>query len=158
MSKFAVKGIIAAVLAVATSAAMTAQDTATLSVSARIQGGCTLVTSGAMAFGDLNMASTGPESKVVNATYRCASGVIVTSFTVGGDGDGSYTDAMTSTTTGVTDTIPYTITWSVPASYTGTGFTAAGQTVALTGTIQNADYITKAPGSYTDSVVLAVNY
>ena len=156
MSKFAVKGIIAAAMALAASAAMTGQDTATLAVSARIQGGCTLVTSGAMAFGDLNMASTGPESKVVNATYRCASGVVVTSFTVGGVASGPYNDAMTSGTT--TDTIPYSITWTAPSSYTGTGFTAAGQTVALTGTIANSDYITKAPGSYADSVVLAVNY
>lgn len=155
MSKFAVKGLIASLVAVASSAAMTAQDTATLTVSARIQGGCTLVTSGAMAFGDLNMASTGPETKQVTATYKCAGGVIVTSFTVGGDADGSYSDAMVSATG---QTIPYTISWTPPANYTGTGFTAAGQAVTLTGTILNADYISKPTGSYSDSVVLAVNY
>lgn len=156
MSKFAVKGIMAAVLAAASSAGFTGTDSATLNVSARIQGGCVLTTSGALAFGDLNMGSTGPESKVVNATYRCASGVVVTSFTVGSSATGTYVDQMTSGTT--SDTIPYTITWSVPGSYTGTGFTAAGQTVALTGTIANADYITKAPGSYSDAVQLSVNY
>lgn len=158
MSKFAVKGIIAAVLAVVTSAGITAQETASLSVSARIQGGCVLFTSGAMAFGDLNMGSTANETKQVTATYKCAVGNTVTSFTVAGETDGSYSGIMTSQTTGVTDTIPYTITWSNPASYAGQGFNGAGQSVVLNGTILNSDYMSKAPASYAHSVLLAINY
>jgi spore coat protein U-like protein len=160
MSKFAVKGIIAAVLAVASSVGSAGTDSTTLVVSARIQGGCVLTTSGPMAFGDLNMAGTQAETKTVDVTYKCASGVQVHNFFVGGQSNSPYTDAMTSTST--TATIPYTISWTAPAldSYTApaAGFSDAGVKVTLTGTIALNDYLSKPAGSYSDSVVLHVNY
>src|SRR4051812_14613738 len=109
MSKFVVKAVIAAVLAVASSVGTAGADSTTLVVSARIQGGCVLTTSGPMAFGDLNMAGTVAETKTVTATYKCASGVQVHNFFVGGQSASPYVDAMTSTST--SDTVPYTISW-----------------------------------------------
>jgi spore coat protein U-like protein len=161
MSKMAIKGIIAAVLAVANVAGFTAQETATLQVTARIAGGCVLSTSGPMAFGDLSLTSGANEVKQVTVTYRCAAGQTVSSFTVAGENDGLYSAAMVNQNTGAaasTDTIPYTITWTNPAPYTSTAGFAAGQNVILTGTIVNADYMSKAPGNYAHSVLLAINY
>jgi hypothetical protein len=159
MSKFAVRGIVAAVLAVATSAGFTAQETSTLSVTARIQGGCVLSTSGPMAFGDLNMAATsGSEKKEVIATYKCATGQTVSSFTVGGEAGGTFSGAISSGNSGSADTIPYTITWTNPGTYAGQGFSSAGKSVTLTGTILNGDYISKPPGNYAGAVLLAINY
>lgn len=159
MSNIAVKGIVAAALALAASAGFSAQEARTLAVSATIAGGCTLVTSGPMAFGNLNMTGTGDEVKQVTVTYKCATGITVSSFSVGGDVDGSFAGTMSALTTGLTDTVPYSIAWTPPGPYAGQGFgPAVGQNVVLTGTIANADYITKATGSYAQNVTLAINF
>jgi spore coat protein U-like protein len=160
MSKFAVRALFAATLALAASAGFSAQEARSLSVTASIAGACTLTTSGPMAFGNLDMTSTAAETKQVTATYKCSLGfnVPANGFTVGGLTTGAFSGTMASITTGNTDSINYSITWSQPGAYTGAGFAVAGQQVVLTGTIPNANYIGKATGSYADSVVIAVNY
>ena len=158
MSKLAIRGVVAAVLACATSAGFSAQETRALSVTATIGGACTMITSAPMAFGNLDMSSSGNETKEVTVTYKCATGVTVSSFSVGGSTTGSYAGAMLGLTAGNTDTIPYSIGWTPPAAYPGAGFAVPGQQVVLTGTVLNASYISKRPDSYAHSVVLAINY
>jgi hypothetical protein len=158
MSKSSASAAVAAVLVALTSAAYAAQEARTLSVTATIPGTCVLSTSGPMAFGTLNMASTTAETKDVVATYKCATGLTVSSFSVCGVTTGSFSGAMTGLSPTNTDTIPYSISWTPPAAYQGEGFAVTGRQVTLSGTIQNAAYISKTPDSYAHSVVLAINY
>jgi spore coat protein U-like protein len=158
MSKFAVKAIVGAALALASTAGFSVTESATLQVSARIGGGCVLSTSGPMAFGDLSLTSGANETKQVIVTYKCASGLNVSALSVGGETDGDFGGSMANTS-GPSDTIPYSITWSAlaAAGYTSTGF-ANVKNITLTGTILNADYNSKAPGNYAESVLLSINY
>jgi hypothetical protein len=158
MSNWLVRGCVATVLVAATSAGFTAQESRTLAVSATVPGGCTLTTSGPMAFGTLDMSSTANESKQVTATYKCATGITVGSFTVGGQTTGPFAGTMTALSPTNTDTIPYSIAWTAPTPYQGEGFAVVGKQVVLDGTVLNADYITKRPDSYANSVLLAINF
>lgn len=161
MSKSLVKGVLAAALAVGMSASYGQQTaSAALSVTATIQGGCVLSLSGPMAFGDLDVTSTANETKSVTVSFACATGESVTNFTVGGENDGSYSDSMAHNTlpAAPANAIPYTIAWTQPAlPFAGAGF-GAPVNVVLNGTILNANYISKPSGSYSDSVIVAVNY
>jgi len=154
VSKTLIKGLVGAAVLAATSAAFTAQEARTLLVTATIPGGCTLVTA-PMAFGTLNVAAATDETHTATATYKCAVGITVNSFTVGTSVNGTFSGAMTGAATG--DIIPYTITWTPPAAYVGEGF-ATGKSVDLLGTIKNADYITKHPDNYAQSVIVAINF
>ncbi|HEX2547836.1 MAG TPA: hypothetical protein VHL79_23335 [Ramlibacter sp.] len=156
MSKFAVKGIIAAVLAITASTGFTVTESTTLQVTARIAGGCVISLSGPMAFGDLSLTSGAAEVKQVTVTYKCANGILVSQLSVGGDTDGNFAGTMNNTS-GVTDSINYDITWPATVSYTSTGF-ADIRNVVLTGTIPNANYATKSPGNYAQSVPVSINY
>ena len=158
MSKLVIQGALAAAIAVVTSAGFAAQEARTLSVTATIPGTCVLLTSGPMAFGTLDVGSTANEIHTVTATYKCATGLTVSSFQVGPSTTGTFAGAMVALTPGNTDTIPYVINWTPPAPYAGQGFAVTGQQVQLTGTILNSDYIGKKPDSYAHSVVLAINY
>jgi len=158
MSKLLVQGVVAAAIAVVTSVGFAAQEARTLSVTATIPGTCVLTTSGPMAFGTLDVSATTNETHTVTATYKCATGLTVSSFTVAGAAAGPFVGAMVGLTPGNTDTVPYSITWTAPDPYLGEGFNVVGKQVVLTGTIQNADYISKKPDSYSHSVVLAINY
>ena len=158
MSKFVIQGVVAAALAVLSSTGFAAQEARTLSVTATIPGTCVLITSGPMAFGTLDVASTANQTHQVTATYKCATGLTVSSFQVGPSTTGTFAGAMAGLTPGNTDTIPYVINWTPPAAYAGEGFAVTGQQVVLTGTVLNSDYISKKPDSYAHSVVLAINY
>ena len=158
MSKMMIQGALAAALALVTSAGFAAQEARTLSVTATIPGTCVLITSGPMAFGTLDVGATTNETHTVTATYKCATGLTVSSFQVGPSTTGTFAGAMTGLTPTNTDTIPYVINWTPPAPYAGQGFAVTGQQVILTGTILNSDYISNKPDSYAHSVVLAINY
>lgn len=158
MSRFIIRGAIAAAIAASMSVGFAAQETRTLSVTATIPGTCVLITSGPMAFGTLDVASTANETHTVTATYKCATGLTVSSFQVGPSTIGTFAGAMSGLTPGNTDTIPYVINWTPPAPYAGEGFNVVGQQVVLTGTILNSDYIGKKPDSYAHAVVLAINF
>lgn len=156
MSKFVRRAIVAATLAVVTSAGFSAQEARTLSVTATIPGTCVMTTT-PMAFGTLNMAASTAETQTATVTYKCASGLTVTNFTVAGLNTGSFSGTMTGL--GPTpDTIPYSITWTPPLAYAGEGFNVTGKQVTLNGRIENADYINKKPDSYSHSVVLAIDF
>jgi len=158
MSKMVIQGVLAAALAAVTSVGFAAQEARTLSVTATIPGTCVLITSGPMAFGTLDVGATTNETHTVTATYKCATGLTVSSFQVGPSTTGTFAGAMVGLTPTNTDTIPYVINWTPPAPYAGQGFAVTGQQVILTGTILNSDYISKKPDSYAHSVVLAINY
>lgn len=158
MSKMLIHGAVAAAIALVTSASFAAQETRTLAVTATIPGTCVLITSGPMAFGTLDVASTANETHTVTATYKCATGLTVSSFQVGPSTTGTFAAAMIGLTPTNTDTVPYVINWTPPAPYAGEGFAVPGQQVVLTGTILNSDYIGKKPDSYAHSVVLAINF
>jgi hypothetical protein len=154
-SKTLAKAIAGAAILAAASAAFPAQEARTMLVTATIPGGCTLTTP-PMGFGTLNVAAGTDETKVVTATYKCAVGITVTSFTVGASATGTFSGVMTGAGT-TPDTIPYTITWTPPAAFDGTGF-VTGKSVDLTGTIRGADYIAKRPDNYSQSVTVAINF
>lgn len=160
MSKFAFRGIVAASLAVVASLGFSAQETRTLAVTATIPGTCVLSISGPMAFGELNMmaASGTSETHRVTATYKCAVGQTVSSFTVAGSTTGTYVGTMRGLSPNNSDILPYTLTWTDPGTYTGVGFNTTGQQVVLSGAVAQTDYISKKPDSYADSVVIAINY
>lgn len=159
MSRPIAKGFIAAAVAIATTASLALQENRTLSVTATIPGTCTLNTSGPMAFGNLNMGASTPETHDVTVTYKCASGQAVTAFSVGGVSTGTYAGAMSGMTPGNPDSIAYSITWNpTSVAYTGEGFNVTGKQVLLTGTIANSAYISKRPDSYSHAVVLSIDY
>jgi spore coat protein U-like protein len=163
MSRFSttiLKGLAGVAVLASASTAFTAQEARTLAVTATIPGGCTLVLSGPMAFGTLDVSSANNETHIVNATYQCASGVPVLSFTVGGLTSGPFSGAMRGLSPTNTDTIPYTISWTAPAAFTGTGFgpTGASRVVELDGLVLNQNYISKRADSYADAVVVAINF
>lgn len=155
----AAKAVLAVALAAGASAGFSAQQEArALSVTATIQGNCSLTTT-PMAFGNLNMSGTSAqETAQATVNYKCATGVTASNFTVGGSNTGSYTGAMTGLNSGNGDTIPFTITWTEPAAYAGQGFGVAGQTVTLTGTTQYNDYKSAQPGNYATTVIVAIDY
>lgn len=158
MSKMVIQGVVAAAIAAVSSVGFAAQEARTLAVTATIPGTCVLLTSGPMAFGTLDVGATTNETHQVTATYKCATGLTVSSFQVGPSTTGTFAGAMVGLTPTNTDTIPYVITWTPPAAYAGEGFAVTGKQVVLTGTILNSDYISKKPDSYAHSVVLAINY
>src|SRR5205085_11156313 len=134
------------------------QEARALSVTATIQGNCVLTTT-PMAFGNLNMSGTATEEQASSTVnYKCANGVTVGNFSVGGSNTGLYSGAMLGLSSGNTDTIPFTITWTEPASYTGTGFGAPGQTVTLLGHALYEQYKSKQPGNYATTAIVAVDY
>lgn len=153
------KAILALALAAGASAGFTAgQEARTLTVSATIQGNCSLTTT-PMSFGNLNMSGTSTqETAQATVTYKCANGVTASNFTVGGSITGSYSGVMTALNTGNTDTIPFTITWTEPASYAGQGFGVPGQVVTLTGTTLYEQYKSAQPGNYAKTLTVSIDY
>ena len=156
--QFLAKALLAAALAAGATASFTAQEARTLSVTATIQGNCILTTT-PMAFGNLNMSgAVAQETAQATVNYKCATGVTASNFMVGGENDGSYSGEMVGLSTGNTDTIPFTITWSQPATYPGQGFGVAGVTVQLTGTTLYEQYKSKQPGNYAKTVIVSIDY
>lgn len=153
-----VQAILAIALAAGASSTFSGQEARALSVTATIQGNCTLTTT-PMAFGNLNMSGTTTEEQATSTVnYKCAIGVTASNFTVGGSNTGLYSGAMNGLNTGNTDTIPFTITWTEPASYPGQGFGVAGTTVTLTGHAPYETYKSKQPGNYATTVIVAIDY
>lgn len=154
-----VRAVAAAVLSLAAFSGFAASDTATLNVTASVAAVCKMSLSGAMGFGALDPTLTTDPTKTVTVTYRCTKGTVTTSFTVNAQSTGTYSGTMTGAGVGA-DTIPYTITWTDPAPYTGAGLgsTITAGSVTLSGKILNADYVNVKPSNYTGSVGIALNY
>ena len=146
--------------------ALAAPDTATLTVNATVSGICKMsLVGGPMAFTLDPSTLVNATSNVVTASYKCTKGTPATSFTVGGAAGGTYTSGATAALGALlgptaADLIPYSIDWTVPAAFTGTGFGvgSGSRDVALTGTILNANFTNAAAGAYTNTVAITVNY
>lgn len=160
MSKFT-RAAIAATLAAVCTAGLAATESRTLNVTAVVPGACVMSTT-PMAFGILNMLGTGAEVKDATVTIKCAPSVTASNFRVGGAGGataGNYTFSGTMLGQSPSpEQIAYTIGWNWAGDYAGEGFTATGRTVTLTGTIPNANYISKKPDTYFQAVVLTVDF
>lgn len=156
--KTSIRAIAAAALALAASSGFAASDTATLNVTASVAAVCKLTLSGPMAFGALDPTSTANATASVTASYKCTKGTVTTSFTVNAQSTGTYSGTMTGAAA-TPDSIPYTITWTDPAVYTGLGMGAVtAGSVTLAGSITNSDYVNVKPDSYSGSVGIALNY
>lgn len=156
--KTSIRAIAAAALALAASSGFAASDTATLNVTASVAAVCKLTLSGPMAFGALDPTSAANATASVTASYKCTKGTVTTSFTVNAQSTGTYSGTMTGATA-TPDSIPYTITWTDPAVYTGLGMGAVtAGSVTLAGSITNANYVNVKPDSYSGSVGIALNY
>ena len=154
VSKGFAKAILAVAVLGAASTSFAATEARTLLVTATIPGGCTLTTT-PMAFGILNVAGTTDETHTATATIKCAVGVSASGFTLGGTTTGTFVGSMLGAST--QQTMPYTITWTDPGTYVGQGF-ATGLNVTLNGTIKNADFTTKSPDNYAQSVIVSINF
>lgn len=147
------------VLLVVTAGAAGAQDTATVTVTARVLGTCQFSAAGAtLGFGDLPFTAAGiaqGRSTSTTLNFWCTSGAAYTIT----DDDGLYEtglnlNRMQSTTLGAPEYIDYTLTYN-PATGTGLG---PGTPITLTidGTV-GATYTNNSPDSYTDTVTLTIN-
>jgi len=154
VSRILVKGLVGAAILAAASATFAATEARTLLVTATIPGGCTLTTT-PMAFGTLNVAGTTDETHTATATIKCALNISASGFTVGGSTTGTFNGTMVGAVTG--QTMPYSITWTDPGTYVGQGF-ATGKTVDRFGTIRNADFTTKSPDNFAQSVIVSINF
>ena len=131
-----------------------AADTSPLQVSAAVTGICKLVSVPAMSFSlDPSVATAGSGSSIV--TYRCTKGSAAPTITLASAGS-PYTNTLTHATD-ATQTIPFSISWTNPTTG-GNGFNQTAQSVTLTGTIANADFVDKLAGTYnTPNVTVAIN-
>ncbi len=139
---------LAAAAMVALSSAAYAAGTATLDISATVQGTCSFQTSDTLDFGSLDPTVAVDQSlNSVGVTFICTNG---TTFNVTDDGGllGTYTlDSGT-------DTIPYALTYN-GGSETGTG-TGVAQNLDVTIGILGTDYATASAGTYADTVTFSI--
>ncbi|WBY03760.1 hypothetical protein PE066_09580 [Ramlibacter tataouinensis] len=140
-----------------------AADNTTLNVSATVQGVCKLYTSAtgaALGAGTLAMAFTldpsvgGAATQTTDVFYKCTSGTSAIAIQLAGAGS-PYAGTLTGTGTALGNSIPYSISWTNPAT-AGAGFASDAQFVTLTGTIAAADYIAKLAGPYGQNVPLTL--
>lgn len=148
--------IAAVVLAAAASSAAFAADSQNLAVSATVAGTCKLTAVPAMGFTlDPSVGGTGTASSAVQ--YKCTKGLSAGAFTVGAVSNGTTGYSGTLTNAG-TDTIAYSINWTNPSAFTGTGFGSGStaNTVTLNGTIAAAAYQNVAAGTYNGTVAVTI--
>lgn len=150
------KAVVIASLACAASLAAAA-DTQNLTVTASVNATCKFTSAEqTLTFGALdpsNAVDTPGSGAAV--TYKCTKGTTPTSVGVGTGLNG--TNNMKNTGTGNTDLIPYTLT--AAAAAVGKGFGSGNDlAVTLTSNVSAADYADKSAGTYSDTVVLTINY
>jgi len=142
-----------------------AGGTTTLTVNAKISGVCKVTTApGALDFGTID------PSGVVNATasatlvMKCTNGTTSTAATDGAGLGGLHPllgfKRMVHSVTG-TAFLPYALTYSGDTGFAGAGFSGAGTTVTINGTVLPADYAgalaTTVGQVYADTVTITVN-
>jgi spore coat protein U-like protein len=150
------KALVVASLACASGFAAAA-ETQNLTVTASVNAICKFTSAAqTLTFGALdpsNAVDTSGSGAAV--TYKCTKGTTPTSVGVGAGLNGA--NNMKNTTTGNTDLIPYTLT--AAAAGAGQGFGSGGDVaVTLTSRVTAADYADKSAGTYSDTVVLTLNY
>ncbi|OPY65846.1 MAG: hypothetical protein A4E63_02827 [Syntrophorhabdus sp. PtaU1.Bin050] len=130
-----------------------ASGTNTLTVTATVTGTCKFVsTTSTLNFGALDPSSSSDVNGSGTTTFWCTKGTTQTlSANNGANWDGSKRN-MKDSASG--DQIPYTLTLA-PDGGTNQG-PGSPRTLTISGTILNADYVSKTAGSYTDTVTLNI--
>lgn len=126
------------------SSAALAAGSATLNVSATVQGTCAFDAASAdLNFGQVDPALLGGADVTGSTTiaFTCSSG---TQATVTDNSSGNLTGALGGT-------LPYALAYTVPA---GTGLS---QDVTIAGTIANAAFVAAVPDVYTETITLTIN-
>lgn len=133
-----------------------AADTNTLTVSASVTGTCKFSTAtSTLDFGALDPSSSANATASGSVNYWCTKGTTAT-VSAGGGLNNSSGNRMKGAVVG--DFIPYSMTLNGGATATGTGAGKSSPlTVALAGTITNANYINASADAYSDTVVLSVS-
>ena len=155
--------ILLAGAALAFAGAASANDTASLAVSATVQGVCMFsgtptamyIHSPSLTYLDPSLTTDGTGTSTVS--YKCTKSTSPT-LSVGGATTSPYNAPGNSglSSGGTPPTyIPFSIAWGSLSA--GAGFAAAALTVTLTGTILNASYTAAAAGTYSQSVPLVIN-
>ncbi|HET8745744.1 MAG TPA: spore coat protein U domain-containing protein [Ramlibacter sp.] len=155
-------GIAAIALSATAAFAAPPTESASLTVTAEVVKVCTLALSGDVEFGQLDVVNGSDLTRTVTATYQCTKDTAVTSFKVGGvaaaaPAKGNFAGSMASGS----NTMAYTIEWTDPGSFTGLGMqpVAANQkAVDLIAKLPKANYQNAAPGSYTQTVAVTIDY
>lgn len=151
MKKIFSMAVVIGVLAIAGSAM--ASGTNTLTVTASVTGTCKFVSgTSTLNFGTLDPSLSSDVNGSGTTTFWCTKGTTQTlSANNGTNWDGSKRNMKL--TTGA-DLIPYTLTLT-PDGSTNQG-PGSPRTLTISGTILNTDYISKAAGSYSDTVTLSI--
>jgi spore coat protein U-like protein len=156
MNKSSIFRLAVVAVALSASSAFAGPGDGTMAVTAKVDGVCKFVSAGTMAFGTLNQLSAADAPGSSSVVYRCTRGV-TPQFSVGGDKTGSYTTAADKRLKGTAngEFIPFTVTWNPATVTAGTGL-GNDVTVALTGSIANADFINVSADNYNATVDIVV--
>lgn len=139
-----------------------AADSQNMTVNATVPGICKLQTLPTMGF-SLDPSSAAAGAATATVSYKCTKGTSGGTFKVGSSATGAYTSGTTQATGALaggtsSDLLQYSITWTVPGAYTGTGF-GTGSTanpILLTGAIANAQFANAAADTYTNTVAIEI--
>jgi len=149
--------VMAAAILLLSAGRATALDSATVTVSAVVAPTCkfSAPASATLSFGVLDPSSPVDVNASATLSFWCTDG---TAYTIGDD-DGLYetgvnNNRMRSSVLAVPEFIPYTFSYN-PASGAGTG-PASPITLTLTGALLGADYASRSPDVYNDTVTLTV--
>jgi spore coat protein U-like protein len=146
--------IITAVAITAMAGAAIAADTNTLTVQASVTGTCKFSSAtSTLDFGALDPSASTNPTATTTTKFWCTKGITTDIITAGNGLNYSGTkNQMKDATSG--DVIPYVL------SLTKDGLSNTGpatpRTLTIKGDIQNSDYVNKAAGSYSDTVVLNI--
>jgi len=146
--------LIGMLLAAVFAAPAAAGDTATLAISANVNGTCKFTTgSFTMNFGVLDPSAAANQAQATALTYKCTSGTAASSFSF----DGAAVSPTSVNITNGADNIPVALSWTVPATQ-GSGFGAGSSSITLnvTGNITGTNYANVSAGVYTKNVAVVV--
>jgi hypothetical protein len=145
-------------LAIAAAAALSCSavlaDTMDMTVNAKVNGTCRMVTAPTVDFGTLNQVTAADITLgAVQVQYKCTKGLSPTAFTIGGAAAPSYSGTVSNGT----DTIPYTLTWSAAQVTAGLGMATGKEiSVDVVGKMTGTDYQDAPAGTYTAAVTIEI--
>jgi spore coat protein U-like protein len=152
-----IRAIAAAALLAVLSTGASAGDTQSLTVNANVSGTCKLTVVPALTFTlDPSNTTSGTASTAVQ--YKCTKGLSAGAFAVGGVTNGTTGYGANVTHATLTETMAYTINWTTPGAFTGSGFGSGSlpATVTLNGAILPAVYQNASSGAYAGAVNITI--
>jgi len=128
-----------------------AGDTATVNVSATVQGNCKFLSGGSVSFTLDPNSSSDATGTVVQPTFWCTKG---STYTITDDYGANESGTTFRMKDSGTNYIPYSFTYTNTGTGGGRGTT---KTMDISSTVLNANFINATAGSYTDTVILTIN-